>query len=34
MSSNRAFLDAQALMINVADPKFDESTEELVRKKR
>jgi hypothetical protein len=34
MSSNRAFLDAQALMINIADPKFDESTEELHRKKR
>ncbi|CAF2027117.1 unnamed protein product [Rotaria magnacalcarata] len=34
LSSNRAFLDAQALMINIADPKFDASTEELERKKR
>lgn len=32
--TNRAFLDAQGLMINVADPKFDDATEELGRKKR
>ena len=34
MSTNRAFLDAQALMVNVADPKFDEAMDELNRKRR
>ncbi|CAF3630584.1 unnamed protein product [Rotaria sp. Silwood1] len=34
LGTNRAFLDAQALMINIADPKFDQSTEELNRKRR
>ncbi|CAF0831084.1 unnamed protein product [Rotaria sordida] len=34
LSTNRAFLDAQALMINIADPKFDESTKDLDRKRQ
>jgi len=33
-SSNRVFLDAQALMINIADTKYDEATDELDRKKK
>jgi hypothetical protein len=32
-STNRAFLDAQALMVNVADPKFDETAQDLSRRK-
>lgn len=32
--TNRAFLDAQGLMINVADPQFDDATEGLGRKKK
>ncbi|CAF1628497.1 unnamed protein product, partial [Didymodactylos carnosus] len=32
LSSNRAFLDSEALMINIADSKYDDATAEFTRK--
>ena len=34
MSSNRAFLDARALMINMIDTKYDDSTEDLAARRK